>query len=119
MLFFYYSQKRDHVYECTADFPQHLAHVCEQVAHFTLMPYYGLNCWSIVKYDTVVLTCAALDRIESALMRELRRCDITQPRTDSRLRTYDSNSAAWHEEQRPEFRGSLLPPDYEQLIFSK
>ncbi|KAK0411488.1 hypothetical protein QR680_005677 [Steinernema hermaphroditum] len=40
---------------------------------FTVMPVYGLNCFSIMKYETLVLSRAALDVLEERLLHHLHR----------------------------------------------
>uniref|UniRef100_A0A0K0D9D2 Large ribosomal subunit protein uL4m n=1 Tax=Angiostrongylus cantonensis TaxID=6313 RepID=A0A0K0D9D2_ANGCA len=45
----------------------------EQLPSFTAMPVYGLNCFSLMKYDTVVLSKNALDLLEQRLLKQLHR----------------------------------------------
>lgn len=37
------------------------------------MPVYGLNCFSILKHDTLILTRRALDRIEERILFHMNR----------------------------------------------
>ncbi|VDM53931.1 unnamed protein product [Angiostrongylus costaricensis] len=50
-----------------------LAAAIEQLPSFTAMPVYGLNCFSLMKYDTVVLSKNALDLLEQRLLKQLHR----------------------------------------------
>ncbi|CAI5450303.1 unnamed protein product [Caenorhabditis angaria] len=50
-----------------------LAEAQEQLAWLNCMPVYGLNCYSIIKYDTVVLSKNALEKIEQRLLQHLHR----------------------------------------------
>lgn len=40
------------------------------------MPVYGLNCYSMLKHETLVLTTAAIDKIEEKILYQLHRPDI-------------------------------------------
>lgn len=37
------------------------------------MPVYGLNCFSLMKYDTIVLSRSALERVEERLLTQMHR----------------------------------------------
>ncbi|PIO67017.1 hypothetical protein TELCIR_11254, partial [Teladorsagia circumcincta] len=45
----------------------------EQLPSFTAMPVYGLNCFSLLKYDTVVFSRSAIDLLEERLLKQLHR----------------------------------------------
>ncbi|XP_050500501.1 39S ribosomal protein L4, mitochondrial [Diabrotica virgifera virgifera] len=47
----------------------------DEVKHFNLMPSYGLNVYSMMKHDTLVLTRAAVDHIENKLLEHLHKND--------------------------------------------
>lgn len=55
--------------------PLNITTATDQVKHFNLMPAYGLNVYSMLKHDTLVLTTAAVDRIEEKLLQALHRND--------------------------------------------
>ena len=57
-------------------FPEKISLACETVNHVNLMPLYALNVVSLVKHETLVLTVAALEEIESKLMAHMKRTDI-------------------------------------------
>ena len=44
----------------------------------------GLNCYSMLKHETLVLTLAAVEKIEEKLLFQMHRTDITEPKYDSR-----------------------------------
>lgn len=52
--------------------------VCEQIPSFNVMPVYGLNCYSLVKYHTVILSRAALDLLESRILTHFYRAKSLQ-----------------------------------------
>ena len=43
--------------------------------HVTLMPLYGLNVYSILKHESLVMTLAALEEAERKLLLNMRRID--------------------------------------------
>ncbi|CAG9861949.1 unnamed protein product [Phyllotreta striolata] len=51
--------------------PRNITVATEQVKHINLMPAYGLNVYSMLKHNTLVLTRAALDHIENKLLENL------------------------------------------------
>ncbi|XP_035825548.1 39S ribosomal protein L4, mitochondrial isoform X2 [Aplysia californica] len=51
--------------------PENTALATSQITGFNLMPAYGLNVHSMLKHETLVLTLAALDKIEGKLLEEL------------------------------------------------
>lgn len=57
-------------------FPKNLSLASESIKHINLMPVFGLNVHSMLKHETLVLTIAALERIEERLLYQWRRTDI-------------------------------------------
>ncbi|XP_065335252.1 large ribosomal subunit protein uL4m [Cloeon dipterum] len=53
--------------------PENITKATENTRHFNLMPAYGLNVFSMLKHDTLVLTLAALNRIEHQLLLNIHR----------------------------------------------
>ncbi|VDL80114.1 unnamed protein product [Nippostrongylus brasiliensis] len=47
----------------------------ENLPSFTAMPVYGLNCFSLMKYDTVVFSRSALDLLEERILKQLHRAE--------------------------------------------
>jgi len=56
--------------------PRNLALAASEIVGFEIMPVYGLNCYSMLHFDTLVLSKAALAKIEERLTTHLHR---TQP----------------------------------------
>lgn len=42
------------------------------------MPVFGLNCFSMLKHETLVLTLAALERIEERILYHMHKAEPTQ-----------------------------------------
>ncbi|KAI1286978.1 39S ribosomal protein L4, mitochondrial [Halotydeus destructor] len=59
-------------------FPRNIALAAENVKHINLMPVYGLNCFSMLKHETLILTVAAMEDIEEKLLFQLERTDLTE-----------------------------------------
>ncbi|XP_062549167.1 large ribosomal subunit protein uL4m [Armigeres subalbatus] len=55
--------------------PQNIALGAEAIGHINLMPVYGLNVYSMLKHDTLVLTKSAAEEIDSKLAEHLHRTD--------------------------------------------
>jgi len=59
--------------------PKNISVATANVTHINLMPAYGLNVYSMLKHDTLVLTLAALERIEERILFHIhklnRECD--------------------------------------------
>uniref|UniRef100_A0A6P7GVF5 Large ribosomal subunit protein uL4m n=1 Tax=Diabrotica virgifera virgifera TaxID=50390 RepID=A0A6P7GVF5_DIAVI len=55
--------------------PRNITVATDEVKHFNLMPSYGLNVYSMMKHDTLVLTRAAVDHIENKLLEHLHKND--------------------------------------------
>lgn len=51
--------------------PRNITVATDTVKHFNLMPVYGLNVYSMLKYDTLVLTKNAVELLESKLLTQL------------------------------------------------
>ncbi|EZA53393.1 hypothetical protein DMN91_004951 [Ooceraea biroi] len=56
--------------------PENITLATDQIKHVNLMPVYGLNVYSMLKHNTLVLTEAAARLIEEKLLFQLRRADI-------------------------------------------
>ncbi|CAG0903580.1 unnamed protein product [Darwinula stevensoni] len=52
-------------------FPLNIAKAASTRKGVTLMPLYGLNVYSMLKHETLVLTLAALDRLEERILRNI------------------------------------------------
>ncbi|CAL1531239.1 unnamed protein product [Lymnaea stagnalis] len=80
--------------------PEKITEAVSQIRGFNLMPAYGLNVYSMLKHDTLVLTLAAVEKIEGKLLDELHSTRVetkfvnrlrpedfrTKPKEDSTLR---------------------------------
>ncbi|KAG8223488.1 hypothetical protein J437_LFUL004956 [Ladona fulva] len=55
--------------------PKNITLATDHVGHINLMPVYGLNVYSMLKHETLVLTLAALNSIEDKLLSSLHRSD--------------------------------------------
>ncbi|ODN02503.1 39S ribosomal protein L4, mitochondrial [Orchesella cincta] len=53
--------------------PKNLALATDTIGHMNIMPVYGLNVFSMLKHETLVLTLAALNKIEDKLIFHLNR----------------------------------------------
>lgn len=51
--------------------PRNITAATDTIKHFNLMPVYGLNVYSMLKHDTLVLTRSAVDVIEEKLLTHL------------------------------------------------
>lgn len=58
--------------------PKNISVATEKIKHFNLMPVYGLNVYSMLKHDTLVLTLAAVEKIEERLLFQLHRRDLSE-----------------------------------------
>ncbi|KAH9390213.1 54S ribosomal protein L4 mitochondrial [Tyrophagus putrescentiae] len=54
----------------------HLFEATKGVTHINVLPVYGLNVFSMLKHETLVLTVEALREIEAKLLHQLRRVDL-------------------------------------------
>lgn len=48
--------------------PRNITAATDTLAHINIMPVYGLNVYSMLKYDTLVLTLSAAEKIEERLL---------------------------------------------------
>ncbi|KAJ8978485.1 hypothetical protein NQ317_002072 [Molorchus minor] len=55
--------------------PRNITVATDNVKHFNLMPVYGLNVYSMLKHDTLVLTKAAVELIENKILTHLHKND--------------------------------------------
>nr|CAG4648275.1 EOG090X0EDZ [Moina brachiata]SVE93282.1 EOG090X0EDZ [Moina brachiata] len=55
--------------------PLNITAATDSIGHFNLMPVYGLNVHSMLKHHTLVLTLAAVERIEERILFHLHRTD--------------------------------------------
>ncbi|XP_055387321.1 39S ribosomal protein L4, mitochondrial [Condylostylus longicornis] len=60
------------------EFPEDICYATDPMSYITLMPHYGLNVYSILKYETLVMTVAATKKIEEKLLFHMKRSDIKQ-----------------------------------------
>lgn len=51
--------------------PRNITLATDKVGHITLMPLYGLNVYSMLKHDTLVMTLTALNELEDILVKQL------------------------------------------------
>uniref|UniRef100_A0A914DIW1 Uncharacterized protein n=1 Tax=Acrobeloides nanus TaxID=290746 RepID=A0A914DIW1_9BILA len=68
------------------------------------MPIYGLNCYSIIKHETLVLSRRALDALEKGIMTQLYRTDTLQ----KKFRYYEWKEKILAEGENEE--NSVWPP---------
>ncbi|PAA49299.1 hypothetical protein BOX15_Mlig003008g1, partial [Macrostomum lignano] len=78
--------------------PVNMALACDSVRYYSLMPYYGINVWSILKHDTLVMTVDAAKKVQARLLHHLSRRD------PAGLRNPD-----WDEPQATHFTGHYQP----------
>lgn len=55
--------------------PQNISIATNQIPYVNLMPVFGLNVYSMLKHDTLVLTEAAVNRITEKLLYQFNRVD--------------------------------------------
>lgn len=55
--------------------PRNITLATDNIKHVNLMPVYGLNVYSMLKHDTLVLTRAAVDLIENKILTLLHKND--------------------------------------------
>ncbi|CAH2076151.1 unnamed protein product, partial [Iphiclides podalirius] len=51
--------------------PRNLTVATDSLPHINVMPVYGLNVYSMLKHDTLVLTLAAAEKIEERILHHL------------------------------------------------
>ncbi|OZC11428.1 ribosomal protein, L4/L1 family [Onchocerca flexuosa] len=52
----------------SSEVPEKLAKVCDEIPTFNVMPVYGVNCFSLIKHDTVVFSLAALQLFQTRIL---------------------------------------------------
>lgn len=57
--------------------PRNITIATDQIKHVNLMPVYGLNVYSMLKHNTLVLTRGAVDLIESKLLTHLHKMNTS------------------------------------------
>ncbi|XP_050424629.1 39S ribosomal protein L4, mitochondrial [Adelges cooleyi] len=60
----------------TDTMPRNIALALDNIKHINLMPVYGLNVYSMLKHETLVLTVAAVKKIQERLLYQLHRPDV-------------------------------------------
>lgn len=55
--------------------PENLAIISDRLAYVNVMPVYGLNVYSMLKHDTLVMTTRAVKYIEDKILFQLHRSD--------------------------------------------
>lgn len=55
--------------------PRNITVATDNIKHINLMPVYGLNVYSMLKHNTLVLTISAARKIEEKLLYHLNRND--------------------------------------------
>jgi large subunit ribosomal protein L4 len=58
--------------------PKNIALATDKIKPYNVMPVYGLNVYSMLKHETVVLTLAALERIEERLLSQMHSMDFRE-----------------------------------------
>lgn len=75
---------------CSHDFmPENISVAADPIKYVNLMPVYGLNVYSMLKHDTLVLTEAAVRKIEEKLLYHINRIDFM--RVEKRFRLNHNN----------------------------
>ncbi|EEC01010.1 ribosomal protein L4, putative, partial [Ixodes scapularis] len=77
-----------HCFRSTDYVPKNIAVACDQIKHMNIMPVYGLNVHSMLKYDTLVLTLSAAEEIEAKLLYQLNRTDIREATAQAGSKRY-------------------------------
>lgn len=55
--------------------PQNIALATDEISYVNIMPVYGLNVYSMLKHDTLVLTEAAVEKITEKILFQMNRID--------------------------------------------
>lgn len=58
--------------------PQNIALATDEIKPYNIMPVYGLNVYSMLKHETLVLTIAALEKIEHKLLEQMHSLDCKE-----------------------------------------
>ena len=56
--------------------PKNIAGACEAIPQYNVMPVSALNVYSMLKHETVVLTLAALERLEEQLLFQMHKVKV-------------------------------------------
>uniref|UniRef100_A0A8R1U170 CBF domain-containing protein n=1 Tax=Onchocerca volvulus TaxID=6282 RepID=A0A8R1U170_ONCVO len=62
----------------SSEVPEKLAKACDEIPTFNVMPVYGVNCFSLVKHDTVVFSLAALQLFQTRILLHKNRAQTLQ-----------------------------------------
>ena len=63
------------------EFPENICYATDELGYVNLMPAFGLNTYSMLKHDTLVLTVDAVRHIEERLLFQLHRTDAASKGT--------------------------------------
>ncbi|XP_030241581.1 39S ribosomal protein L4, mitochondrial [Drosophila navojoa] len=66
-------------------FPENICYATDSIGYVNLMPAYGLNVYSMLKHDTLVLTVEAVKHLEERLLYQLHRNDGASKQTKLKL----------------------------------
>ncbi|KRG02637.1 39S ribosomal protein L4, mitochondrial [Drosophila mojavensis] len=66
-------------------FPENICYATDSIGYVNLMPAYGLNVYSMLKHDTLVLTVEAVKHLEERLLYQLHRNDAASKQTKFKL----------------------------------
>ncbi|KAL1121951.1 hypothetical protein AAG570_003359 [Ranatra chinensis] len=69
----------------TDTMPRNITLATERIKHMNLMPVYGLNVYSMLKHETLVLTLPAVEKIEERILFHLHRADSAEKTKKYRL----------------------------------
>jgi large subunit ribosomal protein L4 len=58
-------------YSSADDISKNLIDATEQIPSFTVMPLYGLNCYSMMKHETLVLSRRTVDLLERRILEHI------------------------------------------------
>lgn len=58
--------------------PKNITAATDKIKHMNIMPVYGLNVYSMLKHETLVLTLDAVNRIEERILYQLNRPDYNE-----------------------------------------
>lgn len=72
--------------------PENMAIACDAYNPYNVMPAYGLNVYSMLKHETLVLTLPALEHIEKKILAHVHSCDH---------RDYEYNKKNWNQFMHP------------------
>lgn len=56
--------------------PKNIAQACAAIPQFNVMPVAGVNVYSLLKHETLVLTLGALEKLESALLFQMHKVKV-------------------------------------------